>query len=51
MSKDAEKLVEVRKTDTAEDSDNDFLVHEKPFDEQMHESDSPERNSADEEAD
>ncbi|SKB28911.1 hypothetical protein [Daejeonella lutea] len=50
-SKDADKLVEVRKTDTAEDSENDFVVHEQPFDEQMHEPDVRERNPSDEDAD
>ncbi len=29
------KLIEVKKRDTAEDSDNNFVVHEEPFDEQM----------------
>lgn len=37
-SKDSEKLIEVKKKDNAEDKDNDFRVHDKPFDEQMHES-------------
>ncbi len=36
-SKNADKLVEVRKKDTGEDKDNEFVVHQQPFDEQMHE--------------
>ena len=35
--KDSDKLVEVKKTDTAEDDDPKYVGHEKPFDEQMHE--------------
>lgn len=35
---DSEKLVQVKKKDNAEDKDNEFLLHEKPSDEQMHES-------------
>lgn len=37
-TKDEEKLIEVKKEDTSEDEANEFLVHEKPADEQMHES-------------
>ena len=51
-SKDAEKLVEVKKEDTAEDKENEFLIHEKPSDEQMHESfDDRREDHMDEEAD
>ncbi|MEJ7692721.1 hypothetical protein [Daejeonella sp.] len=51
-SKDADKLIEVRKKDTGEDKDNEFVVHEKPFDEQMHEpSDDQEKHRSDEDAD
>ena len=32
------KLVEVRKKDSAQDRENKFTIHEKPFDEQMHDS-------------
>lgn len=48
FKKDTEKLVEVKKKDTAEDADNDFTVYDKPFDEQMHDSS---ENDHDEEAD
>lgn len=51
-SKDAEKLVEVKKEDTVEDKENEFLIHEKPSDEQMHESfDDLREDQMDEEAD
>ena len=51
-SKDAEKLVQVKKEDTAEDKDNEFLIHEKPSDEQMHKSfDDLRKDHMDEEAD
>jgi hypothetical protein len=36
--KDSKKLIEVKKKDTAEDDDNDFVIYDKPFDEQMHDS-------------
>jgi len=50
--KDSDKLIEVKKKDTAEDKKNEFLLHEKPFDEQMNESFSDLRkNHMDEEAD
>lgn len=32
------KLIEVKKKDTAKDKNNNFIVHEKPFDEQMYDS-------------
>lgn len=51
-SKDADKLIKVKKEDTAEDQENDFVIHEKPADEQMHESFDDLRNDhMDEEAD
>jgi hypothetical protein len=51
-NKHAPKLIEVKKKDTSEDKDNEFLVHEKPFDEQMHESFTDLRNDLmDEEGD
>jgi len=37
-TKDDEKLIEVKKKDTSQDKKNEFLVHQKPADEQMHES-------------
>jgi len=50
--KDSDKLIEVKKKDTAEDKKNEFLLHEKPFDEQMNKSFSDLRkNHMDEEAD
>ncbi len=50
--KGAEKLIEVRKRDNAEDRDNHFILHEKPFDEQMHTSfDDLREDQKDEEAD
>jgi rubrerythrin len=36
--KDTGKLIEVKKKDTARDKNNNFIVHEKPSDEQMYES-------------
>ncbi len=51
-SKKSVKLIEVKKKDTGEDKENKFLVHEKPFDEQMHESPGDlENNNSGEEAD
>ncbi|WP_411274388.1 hypothetical protein [Daejeonella sp.] len=51
-SKSAEKLVNIKKNDTAEDKDNKFLIHEKPSDEQMHESfDDLRKDHIDEETD
>lgn len=51
-SKNAEKLVTVKKKDTAEDKENEFLLHDKPSDEQMHESfDDLREDHLDEEAD
>ncbi len=32
------KLIEVKKKDSAQDRDNKFTIHEKPFDEQMYNS-------------
>lgn len=50
--RDSDKLVQVKKKDDAEDKDNEFLLHEKPSDEQMHESfDDLRDNPKDEEAD
>ena len=51
-SKHADKLIEVKKKDTAEDKDNEFLIYETPFDEQMHESfDDLRKDRTDEEGD
>ena len=51
-SNQTDKLVEVKKRDNAEDKENKFLVHDKPFDEQMYESFDDLRNDhKDEEAD
>lgn len=50
--KGAGNLIEVRKTDSAEDRDNEFVLHEKPFDEQMNESfEDLRKNNSDEDAD
>ena len=50
--KDSDKLVEVKKEDNSEDKDNKFILHEKPADEQMHESfDDLRMDHMDEEAD
>lgn len=51
VSKDSAKLIEVKKKNTAEDKENEFLVHQKPFDEQMHESDDTGQHYGDEEGD
>ncbi len=52
VSKDAEKLVKVKKGDTAEDKENKFIIREKPSDEQMNKSfDDLRENPQDEEAD
>ena len=51
-SKDSDKLVKVKKEDNAADEDNEFILHEKPADEQMHESfDDLRKDHMDEEAD
>ncbi|HEY1010420.1 MAG: hypothetical protein ACO1NS_06035 [Daejeonella sp.] len=51
-TKDAPRIVEVRKRDNAADKDNKFVLHQKPFDEQMNESyDDRRSNYSDEEAD
>lgn len=50
--KGTEKLIEVRKRDNAEDRDNTFILHERPFDEQMYNSfDDLRKDQKDEEAD
>ncbi|MEJ7778379.1 MAG: hypothetical protein WKF68_02215 [Daejeonella sp.] len=50
--KGTDKLIEVKKRDNAEDNDNNFVLHEKPFDEQMHNSfDDLREDQKDEEAD
>lgn len=51
VSKDSAKLIEVKKKNTAEDKENEFLVHQKPFDEQMHVSDDTGQHYGDEEGD
>ncbi len=52
LKDDSEKLVQVKKKDNAEDKDNEFLLHEKPSDEQMHESfDDLRQDHKDEESD
>ncbi len=51
-TRNADRIVEVRKTDNAADKDNEFVLHEKPFDEQMNESSDDLKNDyRDEEAD
>ena len=51
-SKDSDKLVKVKKEDNAEDEDNEFILHEKPADEQMYESfDDLRKDHMDKEAD
>jgi hypothetical protein len=50
--KSADKLIEVKKRDNGEDKENKFLLHDKPFDEQMHQSfDDLRDDQRDEEAD
>jgi hypothetical protein len=50
-SKDADKLVKVKKVDSAEDKENKFVIHEKPSDEQINKSfDDLRENPQDEEA-
>ena len=50
--KDSDKLVEVKKEDNSDGKENKFILHEKPADEQMHESfDDLRKDHMDEEAD
>jgi hypothetical protein len=50
--KSAGKLIEVKKRDNGEDKENKFLLYDKPFDEQMHQSfDDLRDDQRDEEAD
>lgn len=49
--KDADKLIEVKKVNDAEDRGSDFVRHEEPFDEQMYDARNTQDFHSDEEAD